>query len=406
MPRPERRVAVTGIGQISAAGNDLDTFWDKLVSGRSCIGEITLTPVERFNCRNVAEIKDFQPEKHFDRRQISMTDRFSQLAIAASRAALVDSGLSLDDENRDRIAVILGTGAGGLHTLDDSFLSLYGHNAQRFPPLTIPRLMVSAAASQVSMDLGLRGESFAVASACASATHAIGLAYRAIMAGDAEIAFTGGTESCLTVGTIKAWEALRVMSAEPCRPFSSDRNGMTLGEGAATLVLEDFEHARRRGARIYGYVSGFGCSADAADLVAPSAEGAAKALTNALLSARVSPEAVDYVNAHGTGTTANDMNEAKALRLALGAAASKVMVNSSKSVFGHCLGAAGALEAVTTLLSIHKGVVHPTANVVNVDPTLDLDVVIGTARDANIQIALSNSFAFGGLNAVLVFEKA
>lgn len=394
---------MTGIGVVSPVGSSLAEFWTNLVEGRSGIGPLTLTPTDRLSCKFAAEVRDFDPAAHFDRKRLSTLDRFSQLTVVAARAALLDSGLDLDREARDRIPVLIGTAAGGSHTLDENFLSLYGRNAARLPPLAIPRGMFNAAVSQVSMDLGLQGEAYAIASACASGTHAIGQALRAVRSGDADIAITGGGEACLTVGIIKAWEGLRVMGDEPCRPFSAGRTGMTLGEGAAILVIEEEGRARRRGARIYGRLSGFGASADAGDLVAPSVEGPARAIRLALAKARLGSDEIDYVNAHGTGTAVNDVVEARAIHEALGSRAKDVPVSSSKAVLGHGLGVAGALEAAATLLAIHHGVVPPTANWIGADPEIQLDVVPNEARMQKIRAALSNSFAFGGLNAVIAF---
>ena len=402
----DREVAVTGIGVVSACGYEVGEFWTNLRDGRSGIGPLTIVPTERLNCRFAAQVLSFSAEQNLGPRQGQTMDRFAQFAVAAARAALTDSGLDLTAEDADRIPVIVGTGVGGLNTLDDAFLALYGRDAARLHPLTIPRLMVNAAASHISMDLGLRGEAYAVASACASSTHAIGQAFRAIVSNGADIAITGGTEACLTVGTIKAWEAMRVMSDEPCRPFSRDRSGMTLGEGAAILVLEEYGRAKARNAPIYARISGYGASADAADLVAPSAEGPARAMRLALESGGLSPDAVDYVNAHGTGTMVNDLNEARAIREVLGGQADRVMVSSSKAVLGHCLGSAGALEAAATALALHHQTVPPTANHTQPDNQIPLDVVPNVARESRLRVALSNSFAFGGLNAVLAFEAA
>lgn len=405
MRSADRDAVVTGLGVVSPVGNSLATFWDGIVAGRTGIGSVTLTPTDRLAGHPIAEVRDFDPASHFPGRSAALLDRFAQLGVVAAREAVADSGLDLDREDREGIATIIGTGVGGLHTLDDAFLGLYGRGGARVPPLTIPRMMANAGASHVAMDLGLRGEAYTVASACASAAHAIGQARRLIAAGDAEIVVTGGAESCLTVGTIKAWEALRVMSDTPCRPFSADRAGMSLGEGAAMLVLESRRHAQERGARIYGRVAGFGATADAGDLVAPNETQVTRAIRQAMANAELNAHEIDYINAHGTGTVINDATEARAIHAALGERARTVAVSSSKGSLGHALGAAGALEAVVTLLAIHRGIVPPTANWTSKDRDIDLDVVPNVARQAPVRAALSNSFAFGGLNAVLAFAQ-
>jgi nodulation protein E len=406
MPGNGRSVAVTGVGVVSPAGNDIATFWKRMVDGDTAIGPLRGVPTERFSCRLAAEVLDFQPSHHFDRRQLPTLDRFSQFAVVAARQAISDSGLRLTDEERENVAIIIGSGIGGINTLDESFLKLYGERASRLHPLTIPKMMINGCACQVSMDLGLKGEAYTVASACASATHAIGQAFRMIRAGAADVVLTGGSEACLNPGSIKAWEALRVMSDEACRPFSANRSGMVLGEGAAILVLEEYDKARRRGAAIYGLVAGYGASSDASELTSPSVEGAGRAIAAALQSAKLGVDDVDYINAHGTGTTANDAAEAKAIRVVFGQATDRLLVSSSKAVLGHCLGAAGALGGLVSLLALRDGIAPPTAGWQQADPDCDLDVVPNVARRAGLRAALSNSLAFGGLNAVLAFTRA
>lgn len=400
-----QKVAITGIGVVSPAGSDIDTFWQRIVTGRTAIGPITNIPTERLSCRVAAEVKDFVADDHFGRRSLGM-DRFAQFAVVAARSAIADAGLGKVDFDKQNVPVVLGTGVGGLNTLDDGFQELYGKNATRLHPLTIPRLMVNAAASHVSMDLGLRGEVYAIASACASGTHAIGRAFRLVRSGEEDIVITGGTEACLTVGTLKGWEALRVMSSDMCRPFSANRNGMILGEGAAILVLESEQRARQRGASIYAMIEGYGATADAGDLTSPSVEGTSRAMMLALQDAGLSPSDIDYVNAHGTGTLLNDATETAAIRFAFGSAADRLLVSSSKAVLGHGLGVAGAWEAVITALALHNGVAPPTAGWESSDPQCDLDCVPNTAREVPLRAALSNSFAFGGLNAVLALTRS
>jgi nodulation protein E len=400
------RVVVTGIGVVSPIGSTREKFWSGLVEARSGIGPITLIPTDRLNIRIAAEVRDFDPSQHFDSKRLGMLDRFSQFAVVAARAAVQDAQLDITEEMALEAATIVGNGAGGMNTLDDSFFKLYGQNATRAHPLSIPRLMANAASSLISMDLGLKGPTFTIASACASGTHAIGQAFQMVRTGQAQVALAGGAEACITVGTMKAWEALRVMSADTCRPFSRTRSGLVLGEGAAMFVLEPREHAVARGAPIYGELKGFGMSADAGDITAIDPGGAARAISGALRDAKVNPDDVDYVNAHGTGTSLNDKGETIALRKAFGDSAERLAVSSSKAVLGHSLGAAGALEFAATALALHHQTIPPTANFEEPDPECDLDYVPNTARNAPIEIAMSSSFAFGGLNAVLVLSRA
>jgi nodulation protein E len=400
------RVVITGIGVVSPVGCGLNEFWSALVDGRSGIRPIENIPTERFNTRIAAQVLDFDPNTHFEPRRTSQLDRFSQFAVVAARAAVRDAGLDLDEELALEVATIIGTGSGGQTTIDDSYFKLYGENSPKVYPLTIPRMMVNAAACQVSMDLGLKGPTFTTATACASGTHAIGQAFHMVRLGQVPVAIAGGTEASLTVGTLKAWEALRILSNDTCRPFSKNRSGLVLGEGAAILVLESRDRAVARGAPIYAELTGFGMSADAVDLISPDPDGAARAIRSALVDARANPEDVDYVNAHGTGTMLNDRTETKALRSVFGKHADKLAVSSNKGVLAHGLGCAGALEAAATALALHSQIVPPTANYEEKDPECDLDVVPNVARQTPIRSAISNSFAFGGLNAVLVLGRA
>jgi nodulation protein E len=400
------RVVITGIGVVSPVGCGLNEFWSALVDGRSGIRAIENIPTERLSTRIAAQVLDFDPNTHFEPRRVSQFDRFSQFAVVAARAAVRDAGLEIDEELALEVATVIGTGAGGHITIDDSYLKLYGENAAKVHPLTIPRMMVNAAASQISMDLGLKGPTFSTATACASGTHAIGQAFHMVRSGQAPVAIAGGTEACLTVGTLKAWEALRILSNDTCRPFSKNRSGLVLGEGAAILVLESRERAVARGAPIYAELRGFGMSADAVDLISPDPDGAARAIRSALSDARANAEDIDYVNAHGTGTTLNDRTETKALRNVFGKHADKLAVSSNKGVLAHGLGCAGALEAAATALALHSQIAPPTANFEEKDPECDLDVVPNVARQIPIRSAISNSFAFGGLNAVLVMGRA
>lgn len=402
----EHRVVVTGLGAVTPLGHSTAAYWQNLKAGASGLGPITLTAAnEELTQKVAAEVKNFDPLTHFAERQLSTLDRVSQLAIVAAREAIAQSGIVFDMPLSVRTATILGTGVGGQTTHDDSFRRVYQEKRTRVFPLTIPKLMVNAPASQVSMDCGLRGPAFAVASACASATHAVGIAFQMVRSGQVECAVTGGAEACITFGTLRGWEAMRVMSPEVCRPFSKDRMGLILGEGAAMLVLEPLERARARGAEILGEIVGFGMSADAADLTAPDRDGMARAMQAALVDAHLGATDIQYVNAHGTGTAANDETETKALHQVFGPHARRLAISSTKSMIGHALGAAGALELVATLLAVREGVAPPTIGYLGPDPACDLDYVANAARAMTINAAVSNSFAFGGLNAVLAVKK-
>jgi nodulation protein E len=399
------RVVVTGLGAVTPLGHDVASYWASLKKGEDGIRPVEQIPPEKLNQKMLGEVKNFDPLRYFDERQLNTLDRVSQFAVVAAREAIAQSGITFDGALSERTAAIIGTGAGGQNTQDESFRRIYEDKASRIYPLTIPKAMVNAAASQVSMMCGLRGPSFAVASACASSTHAIGLAYQMLRSGIAQAAVAGGVEACISYGAIKGWEAMRVMAPDKCRPFSKDRKGMIIAEGAAAVVLETEQDARKRGADILGEVVGFGMSADARDITAPDVNGMVRALKAALDDARLNPGDVQYVNAHGTGTTANDRTETEALKAAFGDHAKKLAISSTKSMTGHALGAAGALEFVATVEAIRGQVAPPTINYLGPDPECDLDYVPNEARDMKIDLALSNSFAFGGLNAVLVAKR-
>lgn len=405
-----RRVAVTGIGVISALGTGRDAFWDALAAGHSGIRPMTLVPQGSVKFPNAAEVPDYQPLAHFEPRDADLLDRFAQFAAIAAREAVRDAGLDFTAELGERTAIVTGSSAGGKATEDEGFRNLYALGATRFPPLSIPKAMANAGASRISLEFGISGPVYTVSTACSSANHAIGQAFWMVRSGVAEIALAGGSEAPLTLGMLKAWEALRVVSPDTCRPFSRDRKGLILGEGAAMLVLEPLDRARARGARIWGEIAGFGMSSDAHHITQPQSAGAARAMRAALLDtsltgAAMLPEEVGYINAHGSGTASNDPTEVEAIRAVFGGHALKLAVSSTKSMHGHALGAAGALEGAATLLALHRGILPPTANFTEIDPACDLDVIPNTARVAQIEAALSNSFAFGGLNAVLAFRK-
>jgi nodulation protein E len=400
------RVVVTGIGVVTPIGSTREKFWSRLVEAKSGIGPIANIPTDRLNIRIAAQVLDFDPSQHFEPKRQNLLDRFSQFAVVAARAAVKDAQLNITEEIALQAATVIGNGAGGMTSLDESYFKLYGQNAARAHPLSIPRFMMNAACGLVSMDLGLKGPTFMVASACSSGTHALGQAFQMVRMGLAPVALAGGTEASITVGTIKGWEALRVLSADTCRPFSKTRTGLVLGEGAAMFILEPRESAVARGAPIYAELLGFGMSADANDITAIDPDGAARAMRTALTDARLNPEDIDYVNAHGTGTSLNDKGETVALHRAFGASAERLAVSSSKGVLGHSLGAAGAVEFAATVLALHHQTMPPTANFEEPDPDCDLDYVPNTARDAPIENAMSSSFAFGGLNAVLVLGRS
>jgi nodulation protein E len=353
----------------------------------------------------VAEVTGFDPSVALSDRDVNRLDRVAQFAVVAAREAVGQSGLSFDDALGERTAAIVGTGVGGQTTLDESFYRVYAEGAKRLSPLTIPKLMASAAPSHVSMQFGIRGPAFAVSSACASGTHAIGMGFQMVRAGAVDCALVGGADASISFGALRAWEALRIMAPDACRPFSRDRQGFVLGEGAAMLVLEGLDAARARGAAILGEIVGFGMSADARDLLTPDEVGAARAMAGALDDARMNPGDVNYVNAHGTGTIANDAAETAAIKRVLGTHASSVALSSNKSMIGHALGAAGALELVATLHTLATGVVPPTMGYLGPDPACDLDCTPNEARTLAVRAALSNSFAFGGLNAVLAVRR-
>ncbi|HET8548981.1 MAG TPA: beta-ketoacyl-[acyl-carrier-protein] synthase family protein [Bryobacteraceae bacterium] len=396
-----RRVAVTGIGVVSALGTNAATFWQSLTAGRSGIRPLSGFRAGEFRFANAAEVLEFDSSQHFGDKQAAMLDRSAQLALVAAREAVADSGT---ETAGPRTAVVTGSCIGGQPSMDEAFVDVYKKGLPRVSPLMIPRVMANAGASLISMHFGITGPSYTVSTACSSANHAIGQAFWLVRSGVVDRAVAGGHEATFSYAFLRAWEAMRVVSPDTCRPFSRDRHGMILGEGAGMLVLEDMEAAVARGARIYAELAGFGMSSDAHHMTQPCAQGAARAMTAALEDAGLAADDIGYINAHGTGTPANDPTETAAIRIALGNAAERVAVSSTKSMHGHALGAAGAIEAAATVLALRHGVLPPTANFTDPDPECDLDVIANTARPARAAAALSNSFAFGGLNAVLAFR--
>jgi len=355
--------------------------------------------------QNGAEVPDYNPSAYFDEKDIGLLDRFAQFGAIAAREAVKDAGMEFDAALRERTAIVTGSCVGGQTTEDEGFVGLYRNNSNRVNPFTIPRTMGNAAASRISLEFGVVGPAYTVSTACSSANHAIGQAFGMVRNGAVDLAITGGSEAVFSVGFLKAWEAMRVVSPDTCRPFSKDRRGLILGEGGAMLVLEPLEHARARGAKIYGEIAGFGMSSDAHHITQPSAEGAVRAMRWALEDGSLAPERIGYINAHGTATQANDTTETLAIRSVFGAHADRLAVSSTKSMHGHALGAAGAIEAAATLMALRCGTLPPTANYTTADPTCDLDVIPNEARKVEVGAALSNSFAFGGLNAVLAFAR-
>lgn len=398
-------MAVTGVGAVSALGVDAAELWAGLVAGRSGIEPIRSIDCSTLRFSKGAEVRGFDPAAHFERRTAELMDRFSQFAVVAAREAVAAAGVEWTPELREATAVVVGSGVGGQLSEERVFVDSYFTDRSRAHPLSIPRAMMNAATSQVTMDLGVHGPAFTVSTACSSSNHAIGQAFWMVRSGTAEMAVAGGAEAPFALGHLKSWDALRAVSPDTCRPFTRDRSGMVLGEGAAMLVLEPLEAARARGAPVLAELVGFGMSADASHVTAPSAQGAARAVRAALRDAELAPEQVGYANAHGTGTAVNDPMETAALRTVFGAHADRLAVSATKSMHGHALGASGALEAVATVLALRHGVLPPTANFTEPDPECDLDVIPNRARDAQVEHAISNSFAFGGLNAVLAFRR-
>jgi nodulation protein E len=400
-----RRVAVTGIGVISGLGANRESFWRALAAGESGIRPMELVATGTVRFPNAAEVRDYHAADHFDEKEVALLDRFAQFAAVAAREAVLDASIVWTQDLRERTAIVTGSSTGGQTSEDESFRDYYERKQTRFSPFAIPKAMSNAGASRISLEHGVTGPVYTVSTACSSANHAIGQAFWMVRNGNVELAIAGGSEAPFSPGMLKAWEGMRVVSPDTCRPFSRDRKGLILGEGAGMLVLEPLERAQARGAHIYGEIAGFGMSSDAHHLTQPLAEGAARAVRAALRDSDAAPEAIGYINAHGTGTLANDPTETDAIRAVFGAHTSKLLVSSTKSMHGHALGAAGAIEAAATLLALSRGIIPPTANFLGPDPACDLDVVPNIARAVEVEWALSNSFAFGGLNAVLALRR-
>ena len=400
-----KRVVVTGQGTINALGIDVASTIQAMSESRCAIGQMEFTDINRLNIRIGGQIKNFDPKEYFERQELSLYDRFTQFAVFAAREAILQSGLIFEGELSHYSGVILGTAGGGLQTQDESYRAVYQEGKNRVHPFIVPRLMNNAAVSHVSMINNLKGPSFTVSTACASSNHAMGQAFHLVRSGAAQVMITGGSESMLCFGGIKAWEGLRVMSHDGCRPFCATRNGMVQGEGAAIFVFEEYEHARARGALILAEISGFAMTSDAADIVMPSIGGARRAILAALKDAKMNPEEIGYINAHGTGTVANDKTEVSAIKEVFKDYAKNLMVSSTKSMHGHLIGGTGAVELIACIAALKDGMIAPTVGYEKADPNCDLDIIPNHARDKKVSAVMSNAFAFGGLNAVIALRS-
>ena len=398
------RVVITGAGTINALGGSVPETLQAMREGQLGIGPLQMRDLDRLSVKIGGQIKDFDPEAHFDRQKLALYDRVTQLVLLASREAMAQSGLEITEELSETTGVVLGTAAGGMNTWDDNFRSVYEEGKNRVHPYVVPKLMTNAAASHLSMAHNIKGPSLTVSTACASSNHAIGLAFQMVRSGMARAMLAGGADAMLTFGGIKAWEGLRVMSKTACRPFSANRSGMVQGEGAGVFLLETYEGAKARGAEILSELIGFSMTSDAGDIVMPNQHGAVRAIHGALRDARLDPQDIGYINAHGTGTAANDKTECAAVTEAFGAHAPALMMSSTKSMHGHLIGGTGAVELLACLMALRDGVIAPTIGYEQPDPNCALDVVPNVARQAKVTATLSNAFAFGGMNAVLALK--
>ncbi len=400
------RVAVTGLGLVCAMGNNVAECWQRLADGQSCIEPLADGGTPPYKFQRGAEARNFNPSDHFSEKDQVMLERFAQFAAVAAREAIAQSGLCFEGELSDRSAVITGSSVGGQFSEEEGYRRLYREGNPRVAPFTIPRTMANAGASRISLEFGIHGPAYTVATACSSSNHALGQAFWMVRNGQVDVAVAGGSEAVFAEGLLRAWEAMRVVSPDVCRPFSADRKGLSLGEGAGMLVLENWNRAKARGAEILGEIIGFGMSSDAHHITQPSVEGPIKAMQWALRDAAINPEEIEYINAHGTGTQANDAIESQAIRHVFPNNSERLMVSSTKSMHGHTLGAAGGIEAIVTLLAMQHGLIPPTANFTAADPVCcGLDVVPNVSRPAAVNYAMSNTFAFGGLNATLVMKR-
>jgi len=411
----ERRVVITGIGVVSPVGNDLPSFWESVKSGRSGIGRISAFDTEKFDCQIAGEVRGYDPVPYYKTpKDVRRTDRYTQLAMGAAKMSLDDSGLDLAAVDLDRTGVMIGSGVGGLATMETQVGQMLIKGPDRTSPFMIPMMISNMASGFISMEYGLRGPNMAIVTACATANHCMGEAWRIIKFGDADVMLTGGSEACIVPVGIAGFAAMRALSVrndEPeraSRPFDKDRDGFVMGEGAGVIILEEYEHAKKRGAKIYCEVTGYGLTADAYHMSAPSpdGEGAARCMAMAMKHAKVNPEEVDYINAHGTSTPVGDVCETKAMKRAFGEHAKKgLAVSSTKSMTGHLLGAAGAVEMAACVMAMRDSILPPTINLDNPDPECDLDYVPNKAREKKVKIAISNSFGFGGHNSSLLIRS-
>ncbi|WP_282077180.1 beta-ketoacyl-[acyl-carrier-protein] synthase family protein [Epibacterium ulvae] len=400
-----KRVVITGAGTINPLGHSVPETLVAMQEGRCGIGPLDFRDVDRLAIKIGGQVHNFEAEGRFNRQQMALYDRFTQFTLVAAREAIIQSGLTFSGELSAKAGVVLGTSGGGMQTLDDNYRSVYEDGKNRVHPFVVPKLMNNAAASHVSMEHNLKGPSFTVSTACASSNHAMAQAFQLVRSGMAPVMVTGGSESMLCFGGVKAWEGLRVMSKDACRPFSANRNGMVQGEGAGVFVFEDYDHAKARGAEVLCEISGFAMSSDASDIVMPSKQGAARAIAGALQDAKINPDEVGYINAHGTGTAANDKTECAAVADVFGPHADNLMISSTKSMHGHLIGGTGAVELLACIMALRDGIIAPTIGYEEPDPECALDVVPNEARQAEVNVALSNAFAFGGLNAVLALRR-
>ena len=410
----ERRVVITGLGVVSPVGNGKEEFWKNLLGGKGGVGPITQFDATDFPVKIAGEVKDFDPVALAgDRKTVRHMDRYTQFAVAAAKMAVADAKLDMTKEDPDMAGTLIGTGIGGIHVMEDTILQIEKRGPEKVNPFAIPMMIANMASGQVSITLGLRGPVLTDVTACASGTNSIGLAARLIKYGDADIMIAGGAEAAVSKAPMAGFAAMKALSSRDCPPeeascpFDAGRDGFVLGEGSGVLVLEELEHAKKRGAHIYAELAGYGSNGDAYHITAPRPGGelAYLCMEKALKDAHTKPEEVDYINAHGTSTRLNDLNETSAITALLGKHAYEIPVNSTKSMTGHLLGAAGAIEAVVCALSIENNKVHPTINLKERDPECDLDYVTEGARDVKINVAMSNSFGFGGHNAVIVMRR-
>ena len=407
-----RRVVVTGLGAITPVGNNVDEFWDGLISGKCGIDQITLFDTENFKVKLAGEVKNFNVEDHFDRREAKRLDRFSHFALVAARELMKDSSLDINSIDQTRFGVAVSSGIGGLQTIENNAQTLFEKGPDRISPMYIPMAINNMAAGNIAIEVGAKGESFCMTTACASATHTIGECFRIIKHGYQDVMIAGGTEASITPTGIAGFTNIKALSQQQDKtrasiPFDKERSGFVMGEGAGIILLEELEHAKKRGAKIYAEIVGYGATSDAYHITspAPDGEGGARAMINAMKDAGVNPEDVTYINAHGTATPLNDKYETMAVKTAFGEASKKVMVSSTKGHTGHLLGAAGGVEAVACIKAIETGIVPPTIGYKVKDEECDLDIVPNVARKADVKYAMSNSLGFGGHNSSILFKK-